>query len=508
MASGALSAAAWRGDRLTDQELGGMKVANLPSPKLRANPEEIGALTARLKELNYREEVVAERLGLRDLSELDAAELPRYVWEARRESTALGQLMLLFLLGEGLSRQEATSLLGREAISALMVSDVLFRRDGRLFSRLVLYPCLGSFIFTDYWVTAGQLEGQVYELGTDSYVLARLTPRGESVKTALDLCTGSGVHAVASALAGADSTAVDINPRALQYTEFNAAVNGVSVNIVEGGLYTALEPGRYDLITANPPYVPSPDEEVLIHRSAGETGEEVPERLLAGLPERLSAGGLFSMVLEYPVLSSESYLNRLERWLGEKRGWGIAVVSFGEMNIGAYIKLHIGPSEDYQSKFEAYLESYSRQGIESVDFANVFVVRTGLDQPNWKVKLSSLWPKTDIRPYVSDWLNDQLIYRNPDFEFDLTAKPDLNQVYRTFWRDRDRTQGILERANDRTFAPRNLTADEAEWLEHARGEKTLSQLLASWRESGRLESTFWSALRGLGKQGAISWKKS
>ena len=135
-----------------------MKVANLPSPKLRANPEEIGALTARLKELNYREEVVAERLGLRDLSELDAAELPRYVWEARRESTALGQLMLLFLLGEGLSRQEATSLLGREAISALMVSDVLFRRDGRLFSRLVLYPCLGSFIFTDYWVTAGKLD--------------------------------------------------------------------------------------------------------------------------------------------------------------------------------------------------------------------------------------------------------------------------------------------------------------------------------------------------------------
>lgn len=476
---------------------------NLPAPKVLASSDEFAALRNRLDALNYNEDIIAKLLGLRGLSELDAGELPRYVWQCRNGGGELEQLILLFLLGEGLSRQQAGLILGRGVLSTLMVCGILFRREGMLYSRVVLYPCLGSYFFTDYWVTAGQHEGQVYELGTDSYVLARITPR-VGVERALDLCTGSGIHSIQSALSGAESWAVDINPRALLYTELNSVLNGAEVSRFESNLYQDLEDRKFDLITANPPYVPSPDKDVLIHRSAGETGEEVPERLVAGLPQRLAQDGLFSMVLEYPVLNHETYLDRLERWLGEGRGWGIAVVSFGEMAVGSYIKLHIGPSEDYNEKFEAYLESYGKQGIEAVDFANVFIIRTGLDQPNWKVKLSSLWPKTDLRAYVNDWLTAQVRYRNPDTEFDMTWKPNLSGYYRTFWRDRDHTQGILERSHDRWFAPTNLNANEAELLERSRGDSTLGDLLSKWNEEGRSESDFWKALRGLGRQVAIA----
>jgi carbamoyltransferase len=476
----------------------------LPDLKLRVSPEEISPLAQRLKDLDYTEGAIADLLGIWDLSLLDAGELPRYLWQCRQHDSDLSHLTQLFLLGEGLSRKRVSDLLGRDAVSALMLCGVLFRRSGDLFSRVVLYPCLGHFLFTDYWVTQGQDPGQVYELGTDSFVLARVTPR-HRVRRALDLCTGSGIHAILSASVCEHSSAVDINPRALEYTKLNAALNGVHCSTHLGDLYQALEEGEtYDLITANPPYVPSPDEAVLVHRSAGETGEEVPERLVAGLPSRLSSGGLFSMVLEYPVLQHEDYLDRLERWLGEDQGWGIIVLSFGEKSVGAYIKLHVGPADDYHDKFSSYLDSYTKQGIVSVDFANVYITRGEPGAPNWKLKKTTYWPNGSRAQHIHEWLQVQSHYRSSSWRPDPNWKPKLSPYYKTLWRDREFTAGFLEAVDKKWMPPDPLNADEAELLFDMRGEQTVTELLAAWLAKGRDEESFRQAFRGLGLQMAVN----
>jgi release factor glutamine methyltransferase len=82
--------------------------------------------------------------------------------------------------------------------------------------------------------------------------------RGASV---LDVFTGSGVLAVAAALAGArDVTAVDLSRRAVVTARLNARLNGVRVRALRGDVFEPVDGRRFDLILANPPYVPGDPE--------------------------------------------------------------------------------------------------------------------------------------------------------------------------------------------------------------------------------------------------------
>lgn len=72
-----------------------------------------------------------------------------------------------------------------------------------------------------------------------------------------DLCTGSGVVAIAACEQGAALvTAFDICPRAVRCARTNAATAGVDVEVHLGSCARGMEFGPYDLIVCNPPYVP------------------------------------------------------------------------------------------------------------------------------------------------------------------------------------------------------------------------------------------------------------
>ena len=103
------------------------------------------------------------------------------------------------------------------------------------------------------------ISGEVYPPQEDSLLLidamaeAGLAP-GARVA---DLCTGSGVVAIAAASEGAaEVTAFDICPKAVQRTRQNALAAGVDVDVHRGSWARAVEFGPFDVVLANPPYVP------------------------------------------------------------------------------------------------------------------------------------------------------------------------------------------------------------------------------------------------------------
>ena len=82
-------------------------------------------------------------------------------------------------------------------------------------------------------------------------VLDSLTPRPR-VDRALDVGTGSGIHALLAAQHARQVIATDVNPRALAYTELNAALNGLrNIETRQGSLFEPVEGETFDLITCS-----------------------------------------------------------------------------------------------------------------------------------------------------------------------------------------------------------------------------------------------------------------
>lgn len=466
----------------------------LPNLKNQYDSASLSLLTGKFGEQGYTEYAISELLGLWDISELSGAHYAQYCWRCRPNKKPVSLLVQAFLLGLPGTKSRFERLLGPDGLQALLDCGLMMEEGGLFSASCAVYPCLGRLLFTDHWACDGaQQPGKVYELGTDSYVLARVTPRKEG--KALDLCTGSGVHAVMSARTHC-SWAVDINPRALEFTHFNAALQGVEVRTCLGDLYDPTENEKFDLITANPPFVPSPDREVLIHRSAGETGEEVPERLVGGLPEKLESDGLFSMVLEHPVYEDETYLDRLERWLGETSGWGIAVLNFREYPVPQYVLQHLGGVSDQEAAYNDYLKSYDRLGIKAMRFANVFIKRLPYQTKNWKVLQNTPWPNIDISDQVGEWLEALTTYNDPSWKPDPSWRPRLSPRYTDLWSNSDGTRGTLQMAEDTWLEPEALNQDELRLLARVMdGEPSIEEL-------SELDG-FENALQGLGRRRAI-----
>jgi ribosomal protein L3 glutamine methyltransferase len=101
-------------------------------------------------------------------------------------------------------------------------------------------------------------------------------------KRVLDMCTGSGCIAIATAvhLSQLQVDAVDISREALQIAARNARRHGVAGRLewIESDLFQSLPECRYDLIMANPPYVP----EKALNRLPGEYRSEPGLGLVSG----------------------------------------------------------------------------------------------------------------------------------------------------------------------------------------------------------------------------------
>ena len=140
-----------------------------------------------------------------------------------------------------------------------------------------------------------------------------------SIRSALDLCTGSGCLAVllAQIFPAARIDAVDASPAALAVARINVRRHRLRrrIRLMQSDLFSALPRRRYDLIVANPPYVTAaamrrlPREyrhEPRLGLAGGRDGLAVVRRIVRRAAAHLNPGGVL-------VVEVGSGRRRLER---------------------------------------------------------------------------------------------------------------------------------------------------------------------------------------------------
>jgi ribosomal protein L3 glutamine methyltransferase len=178
------------------------------------------------------------------------------------------------------TRKPAAYLLGR-----IYMRGVPFAIDERA---IVPRSYLGEILDGDLFV------GEEYSLIRDA----------GSIRSVLDLCTGSGCLAILAALRfpKAKVDAVELSKDALDLARRNVTEHrlGKRVRLRRGDLFAPIKDARYDLIIANPPYVdgegmaslpPECRHEPPLAFEGGRDGISVIRRILDGAGRHLNRGG-------------------------------------------------------------------------------------------------------------------------------------------------------------------------------------------------------------------------
>jgi len=148
----------------------------------------------------------------------------------------------------------------------------------------------------------GVLLPGVFRPRSDTWLLARAACREplESDARILELCAGPGLAGISAARSHrASLTTVDVSRRAVLSAAINGRLNRVPIRARRGDLLDAVEGERFDMILANPPYVPGPAPPT--HGparawDAGDDGRAVLDRICLQAPGHLNPGGVLLLV--------------------------------------------------------------------------------------------------------------------------------------------------------------------------------------------------------------------
>ncbi|MFF8263037.1 HemK2/MTQ2 family protein methyltransferase [Streptomyces virginiae] len=117
----------------------------------------------------------------------------------------------------------------------------------------------------------------------------------------LEIGTGTGALALHAADRGALVTAVDVSWPALLTARLNALRRRLPLRLLHGDFAARTAGQRFDLVIANPPYVPAPGNGLPTRGperawDAGPDGRAVIDRICARAPALLRSGGSLLMV--------------------------------------------------------------------------------------------------------------------------------------------------------------------------------------------------------------------
>jgi carbamoyltransferase len=310
--------------------------------------------------LDYSEKTVYETLGIPHLGIVSLSYLPVLLDFKLAPPTPLKTLMKLFLFSQTFAEKELLKdLFTKKDLEACVRMKILEWQGPLIRAAINFYPCLGHYIATDQRYPDYKFPYAVMYLGQDSYTLARGTIRKFAGKT-LDLCTGSGVQAILASGHSHEVTGVDISARAINFSRFNSIFNKTgNVTFIKGDLLEPVPTKKFDLIIANPPFVPAPKVEIY-YRDGGVNGEDQLKKILGSLDNSLTDEGTCQIFTLLVFQQEQSYMEKLQEYLGT-HDYHILVLAtnFIDAEFFAIDQMSdFGTFDEYRKKLAEWLKSF------------------------------------------------------------------------------------------------------------------------------------------------------
>jgi SAM-dependent methyltransferase len=222
----------------------------------------------------------------------------------------------------------------------------------------------------------------VLDVNPTTISLSTLTVR-RPVARALEIGTGCGALALRASRHADRVVATDTNPRALNMAVFNAAINGITnVEWRLGSLFDAVAGETFDLMFCNPPYVISPESQ-LIFRDGGRRGDGFCEEIVRRMPEFLNDGAFATVLINWIVRANEDWPAPLKRWV-EGNGCDSWLMLSTAQDPATYAALWTRgrDSEAYTAALDRWIGYFQELGV-SVIGQGAVVLRKRSTGPGW-----------------------------------------------------------------------------------------------------------------------------
>ena len=268
-------------------------------------------LGSALRRVGYTEQRISDMVG----DDAWSNESDDVAVAARRVApTRLGTVVRALFLQLPVGRDELAGALGARAVSALDALQ-LIEPGETVRPRARILPVGELLVVSDDHPPREHDVPRDYVAAytPTSRICDSLTPRVRGGR-ALDVGTGSGVQAILAARHAKNVVATDINPRALAFTQLNAALNDLrNVETRQGSLFDAVAGERFDLITCNAPYVVSPENR-FEYRDSGLRGDEVTRLVVESAATHLAEGGYATVLGSWLGADEENADERPYAW--------------------------------------------------------------------------------------------------------------------------------------------------------------------------------------------------
>jgi methylase of polypeptide subunit release factors len=354
----------------------------MSAPTPAAHPELVARLRADLEAAAYTVEAVGALLG-----PLATAALGREQMIPAQRVTAgtdgpLATLVRLFGLGDAVDTQEAAAALPTLGLAGAAALRLVREQGPGVVATCDLRPYgdeghawwVASDL-TELATRAPLREDHVLGIGGASTTLASWTPR-PAVERALDVGTGCGVQALHLGSHAQRITVTDISTRALEFARFNAVLNRLDWEVVEGSMLDPVAGQRFGLIVSNPPFVITPrrpDVPLFEYRDGGQSGDSIVADLVRSIGDHLEPGGVAQFLGNWEVVGDTDWRERVRGWV-TGTGLDAWIVQRDVQDPAEYAETwsrdggHHNATTEFATMYAAWLDDFASRGVSAIGF--------------------------------------------------------------------------------------------------------------------------------------------